>query len=95
MASFWPLYEYYRENLQIKKCNIDLNEKRSQNNHQGSLQWKWHRYKKNLSVLNIIYDKYNIVNYGFDRFVTKIISIKKDMTLYTFLFLVGFKRKKI
>ena len=80
MACFWSLYKHYRENLQIKNCIIDLKRKDPKTITKLLCNEKDIDVKKEVSVLNELYDKYNIVNYGFDRLcVTEIISMKKKI----------------
>ena len=87
MACFWSLYKHYRENLQIKNCITDLKRKDPKTIIKLLCNEKDIDVKKEVSVLNELYDKYNIVNYGFDRFfVTKIISMKKNYdSIYLFV----------
>ena len=68
MACFWSLYKHYRENLQIKNCIIDLKRKDPETTIKLVCNKKDIDVKKELPVLNELYDKYNMVNYGFDRF---------------------------
>ena len=68
MACFWSLCEHFRENLQIKNCIIDLKRKDPKTTIKLVCNKKDIDVKKELPVLNELYDKYNMVNYGFDRF---------------------------
>ena len=87
MACFWSLYEDYRNILAGKNWIIDIKRKDVGATIKIVAKESTVNVNEQLKILNDLYMKHDIKNYGFNNFIVKeIISIRKLMIQYVFFF---------
>ena len=87
MTCFWSLYEDYRNILAEKNWIIDIKRKDEGVTIKIVANESTINVNEQLKILNDLYIKHGIKNYGFHNFIVKeIISIKKIMIRYVFSF---------
>ena len=87
MTCVWSLYEDYRNILAEKNWIIDIKRKDEGVTIKIVANESTINVNEQLKILNDLYIKHGIKNYGFHNFIVKeIISIKKIMIRYVFSF---------